>query len=81
MKSLRLFVKMTDKKFRVKSAREPSVRREAAAAIRSEFSDSAIHAIVSVSGVDAAATTIAGMAMRRAEMIRNGKRPMGGTEP
>lgn len=65
----------------IKAVKEVSTQRELVTAIRFEFNETAVRALVESLGKDAAATTVAERALERVEMMRNGKRPRGGTEP
>lgn len=65
----------------IKAAKVAAVQKELIAAIKFEFDETTVRALVESLGKDAAATAVAERALERVEMMRNGKRPRGGTEP
>lgn len=75
--SLRRAVNAISKWSQIKDAKKLAIQRELIAAIKVDFTENALHALVESLGKDEAATTIAERALWRRELLRNGKLPPG----
>ena len=78
--SVRRAIAIIDQRFHITSAKEAAARKEIVLAIKQEFSEAAVRALVETQG-KGAAIIIAERALWRIDLMRTGKRPNGGTEP